>query len=135
MTYPKLQDVDPALLTTIGAAAMRGLERYGWLERRAPTKERTMPAPDPQPEPPTKRRHVKKPEAPARTYASQYKGVSVNRGHYYGIWKAYGVPKCGPIRPYTVGGERWAAQDRARALGLDYLEMRDGTRIAYKQWE
>jgi hypothetical protein len=37
---PKLQDVDPALLTTFGAAAMLALKDAGWLARELTTDER-----------------------------------------------------------------------------------------------
>lgn len=37
----------------------------------------------------------------------------------------------GHLRPRTPQGQRWAAQDRARALGVEYLEKRNGARVPY----
>ena len=72
---------------------------------------------------------------PERTYGSQYVGVTVWKGRrYLGNWTVDGRSKRGTMRPMTPEGERWAAQDRARALGLDYIEMRDGTLVPYPQY-
>ena len=72
---------------------------------------------------------------PERTYGSQYVGVTVWKGRrYLANWTVEGRSKRGTMRPMTPEGERWAAQDRARALGLDYIEMRDGTLVPYPQY-
>lgn len=83
-----------------------------------------------------RRAHRKAPDAPLRVFASSYVGVSVYRERWYiSNWAIASRPKRGRSRPRTDQGERWAAQDRARALGRDYVEMRDGTRIPYIQAE
>lgn len=90
---------------------------------------RTQSEPDPKPE---TRNHNKPKDAPPRVYHSQYIGVSVHRERWYmANWTVGGVAKRGRLRPRTDQGERWAAQDRARALGREYIEMRDGTRVPY----
>lgn len=105
MNLPKLADVDPALLTTFGACAMRALSEAGYLERRDPT-------------PPANTR---------RTYASEYVGVTTRHGKWLGQWGPHGKTKVTRGRPAT---DREAAVARAQALGLDYLEKRDGSREA-----
>lgn len=133
--YPKWSDVEPYLLTTIGDYVIAAYRQAARMRDHTAIHAQ----PDPLPEPPRAEtqdfaspRHNKPKDTPPRAYASQYKGVSVNRGHWYGIWTEGSTHKCGPVRPYSAEGERWAAQDRARALGLDYLELRDGTRVAWR---
>jgi hypothetical protein len=85
----------------------------------------TRSEPDPLPEPRAPRRKH-------RAYLSSYVGVTMwRKTHFVALWMEAGKDKRGPIRDRTERGERWAAQDRARALGLDYLEKRDGTRVPY----
>lgn len=91
---------------------------------------RAEPEPIPEAEKPHRRKHVASPDKPAP--ASNYRGVMVYRGRaYLSHWYTGGKAKSGRYRPLTEDGERWAAQDRARALGVEYLELRDGTRIPY----
>lgn len=68
-----------------------------------------------------KTRHV-------RIYASSYIGVTTMHGRYVAKWREGGM---GHLRPRTPQGQRWAAQDRARALGVEYLEKRNGARVPY----
>jgi hypothetical protein len=77
---------------------------------------------------------VERAKVPTRTvhkFASDYVGVYVNRGKFVSRWIVDGKMGNGHVRPHTPEGERWAAQDRARGLGVEYLERRDGTREAY----
>lgn len=78
-----------------------------------------------------KRNHNKPKDTPARVFRSKYVGVTQNRGRWCGSWLANGGWRQGPVRPQTEQGERWAAQDRARAMGREYIELRDGTRVVY----
>lgn len=55
MTLPRLADVDPALLTRIGARAMDALKEYGWLESRPPERTRVTAERATRP----KRKHVR----------------------------------------------------------------------------
>ncbi len=73
---------------------------------------------DPQPEDdqPPARKHGRH----ARTYKSVYVGVTTHNNRYVAPGSG------GKVHPKTPEGERWAAQDRARALERDYLERRDG---------
>jgi hypothetical protein len=104
---PKLSDVDPALLTTFGASAMQGLRDAGWLERKV------LPLDKPHP----------LPERPRRAYQADYIGVSRRYGGFCGHWAPEpGKYVRGPVRET----QQEAAEDRARALGLDYLEVRNG---------
>jgi hypothetical protein len=90
----------------------------------APVYTRSEPDPRPEAEAPPRRKH--------RAYLSSYVGVTMwRKSHFVALWMEAGKDKRGPIRERTPRGERWAAQDRARALGLDYLEKRDGSRVAY----
>lgn len=116
---PKLSDVPPALLTTLGASAMHGLKEHGYLEPRLPAKARATPEGE------------KKPGTNAPTYASRYVGVTRAKGRWVAAWGPRGAQHTGPHRELTDQGERWAAQDRARSVGFEYLELRDGTRIEY----
>jgi hypothetical protein len=103
-------------------------------EHCAPNIPLTLTRDAPQPPAHTSRKHVKT-RKETRVYASQYIGVTVWKGRcYLGQWTIAGRSKRGSGRPMTPEGERWAAQDRARALGLNYLEMRDGTLIPYRQY-
>ena len=103
----------------IGASAMHHL-----LDRCAP-----VPAiyaePDPLPEaatpPPRKHR------AHARTYKSIYRGVTTHNDRYVPQWGGRDGRITGGHQPMTACGERAAALERAKALGLDYLQRRDGT--------
>lgn len=95
----------------------------------------TRASPDPPPEAekaaPRKHRRVKQ-AAPARTYASSYAGVTVHRGRWLAVWGTKERPIRGKVRELSPRGERWAAQDRARGLEREWLEMRDGTRVEYR---
>jgi hypothetical protein len=122
MNYPSFESlgITPNYLT-FGVSAMRALQSYGWLEdrRAAPNVPAAL---------------VERAKVPTRTvhkFASDYVGVYVNRGKFVSRWVIDGKMGNGHVRPHTPEGERWAAQDRARGLGVEYLERRDGTREAY----
>lgn len=128
MHYPHFEELNttPAFLT-LGVSAMRALRTYGWLqEQKAPPNVPSACL--------EKRKHVKT-RTDAPVYLSTYIGVTKGRERWYGFWQVEGKPKNGPVHPLTDQGERWAAKDRARALGRDYLEKRDGTREYFKVWE
>ncbi len=109
---PKLTDVSPDLLTTIGASAMHALISAGWVGSRAPGKPvYTRAAPDPLP------------EVPRKPYQSRYVGVSRRYSGWRGNWAVDGRYVCGPTREMEIE----AARDRADAMGRDYLEVRDAT--------
>ncbi len=63
-----------------------------------------------------------------RTYQSEYVGVTIHaKTRYVAQWGGGGRSRGkGAVRPLTMEGERAAAVERARALGRDYLERRDG---------
>ncbi len=61
-----------------------------------------------------------------RAYASQYVGVAKVRDRWVGLWGARGACQ-GPRRELSPEGERQAAWDRARALGRDWIEVRDAS--------
>jgi hypothetical protein len=104
---PTLDEVQPYLLTRIGASAMYGLMSYGYLER--PPVHRTMPERAPQPA--------------GRTYKSRYVGVTEHRGRWLAQWGPKGHTK-GKVYPLTPEGELSAAWERARVLGLSEPEVR-----------
>lgn len=108
-------DIDPTLLTTIGASAMDALRSYGWLEERAPAHARVMP-------------EGEKP-ATARAFHSPYVGVTAYRERWVCCWGKRGAVKT-RMFPLTDAGEWDAAVERAQILGLNYVEKRDGSRIA-----
>jgi hypothetical protein len=110
ITYPAFEELgtEPDYLL-IGAAAMKVLHEYDYLKQR----------PSDRPPAPSARR-------PA---LSPYVGVTVHRGRYLGQYGQRGAVKT-MVYPFTPEGERQAAIARALALGLPYLEKRDGTREA-----
>ncbi len=63
-----------------------------------------------------------------RRYQSEYVGVTIHhKDRYVAQWGGSGRSRGkGAVRPLTPEGERAAAAERARALGRDYLERRDG---------
>ena len=63
---------------------------------------------------------------------SGYVGVSLHRDRWFvAHWTVCGKVKTGHLRPNSDDGQRWAARDRARGLGVEYLALRDGTREPY----
>lgn len=82
---------------------------------------------DTAPQPQTRAEPDPLPEGAPRVYASVYAGVTVYKERWYiSNWSMDKKPKHGRLRPRTPEGERLSATDRAQALGLDYLERRDG---------
>lgn len=80
---------------------------------------------------PKKRNHNKSKDAPPRQYASAYVGVTVHHGLFAACWRDECKRwKIGPDRPRTPEGELQAAQDYARIMGRDYIERRDGAKVA-----
>jgi hypothetical protein len=85
-----------------------------WFGRPHTSAVRTMAEPDPQPA--------------GRIYASFYVGVARIKSRYVATWGPRG--RCqGARRAMTPDGEFAAAVERARALGLDYVEKRDGSKV------
>jgi hypothetical protein len=112
-TFEELNTAPNYLL--IGASAIYNL--------RATRPQLMRVEPDPLPEDDTKpfRSHDK-----ARTYKSQYVGVTTHNNRYVAVWGRKEAPiRCG-VHSLDAAGERAAACDRAQALGRDYLERRDG---------
>lgn len=103
MTLPKLADVDPALLTTIGDSAIGNINNHLAWHR------------DPATPPSNTRRRT-------RWHTC---GVTARKGRWLGQWGPHGKSKVTRGRFAT---DRDAAVARAAALGLDFLEKRDGTR-------
>lgn len=83
----------------------------------------------PTPQKPFVKRARRRKGVPPRVPASPYVGVQAyKRQAFAGYWFQDGIERHGPWHPRTDAGGRLAAQDRARALGRDYLERRDGSR-------
>lgn len=130
-TYPSADD-----LAAMGATLQRDVCLWSPLLERTycsvPTHTFTRAEPDPlaEADKPARRKHRKNPDKPEP--ASQYRGVMLYRDKtFMSHWSIGGKAKSGRYRPRTEQGERWAAQDRAKALGREYLELRDGTREPY----
>ena len=104
----------------IGASAMHHL-----LERCAPLPA-TYAEPDPLPEPRPTTRTSRRGRA-ASEYKSAYIGVTTHNARYVPQWGGRAGRITGGHQPLNPEGERAAAIERARALGLGYLERRDGT--------
>ena len=123
MTYPHFDSlgIAPDYLL-IGASAI-----YHLLERCAPLPA-TYAEPDPLPEP--SRPTTRKRRAPERTYKSIYRGVTTHNSRYVPQWGGRDGRITGGHQPSTPEGERAAAIERAQALGLGYLERRDGAHEA-----
>lgn len=133
-TYAELRAMGITLQRDVSLWSARLAAEY----RSPPTHSFTRAQPDPVPEhakPPVRKHRKQETGTPAPTphqYASAYKGVSTaGSAKFRGVWLSDGKVKTGRWRPNSEDGQRWAAQDRARALGVEYLEMRDGTRIPY----
>ena len=122
MTYPAFETlgIAPDYLL-IGANAMHHL-----LDRCAPT-HATYAAPDPLPEPRPTTRTSRRGRA-ASEYKSAYIGVTTHNERYVPQWGGRAGRITGGHQPCTPEGERAAAVERAQALGLGYLERRDGER-------
>ena len=122
MTYPAFETlgIAPDYLL-IGASAMHHL-----LERCAPT-HATYAEPDPLPEPRPSTRISRRGRA-ASEYKSAYIGVTTHNERYVPQWGGRAGRITGGHQPCTPEGERAAAIERAQALGLGYLERRDGER-------
>lgn len=113
MNYPKFHELNTAPdFLTFGKSAMKGLVDYGWFTR--PIMPQSIPSALMRPDP--------LPEKPRKEYQSNYIGVSRRYRGFCGHWAPEpGKYVRGPVRKT----EREAAQDRAAALGLDYLEVRN----------
>lgn len=106
-TFDTLNTAPDYLL--IGASAWRGLEEYDYLKPR--------PTDRPQAPPPRKPAH------------SPYVGVTLHRNRWIAQYGPRGRVKT-KVYPLTPEGEREAAKERARALGLAAIPMRDGSWVA-----
>ena len=124
MTYPTFDSlgIAPDYLL-IGANAIHHL-----LDRCAPLPA-TYAAPDPLPEPRPTTRTSRRGRA-ASEYKSAYIGVTTHNERYVPQWGGRAGRITGGHQPCTPEGERAAAVERARALGLGYLERRDGAHEA-----
>jgi hypothetical protein len=109
MHYPTKQQLDAMGATLEKDVALCPPALHRWFHGAQTQAVRTQAAPTPLP------------ERPRKPYQSSYIGVSLRYTGYCGHWSAApGKYVRGPVRPT----EREAAQDRAAALGLDYLEVR-----------
>ncbi len=126
MTYPTKQQLDAMGVTLEKDIHLCSAELRAWFHGAQTQAVRTMREDAPAPEQPPRRKHVKTAAGP-RTFASPYVGVTRHRNRWIAQYGARGRVKT-KVHPLTPEGEKAAAADRACALGLDYLEMRDGTR-------
>jgi hypothetical protein len=112
VNYPTFEQLNTAPdYLTFGASAMRNLITYGWLTRviLPPNIPQGLLQPAPLP------------EKPRKEYQSNYIGVSRRYRGFCGHWAPEpGKYVRGPVRKTEIE----AAQDRAAALGLDYVEVR-----------
>lgn len=100
---------------TFGRSAMRSLHDYGWSTR--PVMPPKVPV------------TLLETRTPRRAHKSGYVGVTVHRNRWIAQWGPRGCVKSA-VYPLDAAGERAAAIARAQALGLGYVELRDGTREA-----